>query len=186
MNPDTAAEQHVFLGLGSNLGQPETHVLRAFDGLARMPGSRLLRRSSLYRTAPVGFVDQPHFVNAVAEMRTVLSPEALLVAILALERDHGRVRSFANAPRTLDIDILLFGGLVRHTDRLTLPHPRAHLREFVLRPLAEIAPDCDFPGRGPVWELLAACEPQGVTRLGGVADAGTQASARMRSASLTQ
>ena len=139
---------------------PAFQVGRAFDELARLPGSRLLLRSSLYRSAPVGRLDQPDFINAVAQIETSLAPHDLLKALLAIEQRHGRVRESLNAPRTLDLDILLYDQLQCHEHGLTLPHPRMHERAFVLQPLLEIAPDCCIPGQGNVAGLLAACSGQ--------------------------
>jgi 2-amino-4-hydroxy-6-hydroxymethyldihydropteridine diphosphokinase len=158
-------EERAYIGLGSNLESPERQLLAAFDALAASPGVRLVRRSSLYRTAPIGYADQPDFLNAVAEVLTRLSPEELLDALLAIEQRHGRVREFANAPRTLDLDILIYSELQIANGRLALPHPRAHERAFVLMPLLEIAPDCVIPGRGPARALLARVQHQGVTHV---------------------
>lgn len=157
--------QRAFIGLGSNLVSPESQVLSAFDEIAAMPGVTLVACSSLYRTAPVGYDDQPHFTNAVAEVLTTLAPEALLEELFAIERAHGRVREFQNAPRTLDLDILLFGDLQLATGSLVVPHPRAHLRAFVLLPLLELAPECDIPGIGRAREWLDRCGDQGIMRI---------------------
>lgn len=154
-----------YVGLGSNLGQPAAQILSALDELAGTPGVTLRARSSLYRTAPMGYADQPDFINAVAEVHTTLAPKALLRQLLAIEQGHGRVREFANGPRTLDLDILLYGDLVQSTPSLELPHPRAHLRAFVLRPLVEIAPQLEIPGRGPAAEWLRRCEDQDTWRI---------------------
>lgn len=143
---------------------PAFQVQRAFDELARLPQSRLLLRSSLYRSAPVGRLDQPDFINAVAQIETSLVPHDLLKALLAIEQRHGRVRESLNAPRTLDLDILLYDQLQCHEHGLTLPHPRMHERAFVLQPLLEIAPDCRIPGQGAVAGLLAACAGQRLQR----------------------
>lgn len=159
-------EQQVFIGLGSNLVSPERQVLTAFDELAATPGITLVACSSLYRTAPVGYDDQPHFTNAVAEIRTALPPRALLQELLAIERAHGRVREFPNAPRTLDLDILLYGDVRIEMQDLVVPHPRAHLRAFVLLPLLELAPDCVVPGLGPARDWLDRCGDQGIVRIG--------------------
>jgi 2-amino-4-hydroxy-6-hydroxymethyldihydropteridine diphosphokinase len=115
--------------------------------------TRLLKRSSLYRTKPVGYLDQPEFVNAVAQLETRLGPRELLDALLEIERRHARVRSFRNAPRTLDLDVLLYDEVISADPELILPHPRMHERGFVLVPLCEIAPDCVIPGKGVVAEL---------------------------------
>ncbi len=154
-----------FLGLGSNLANPEEQVLAAFTQIAATPGVTLLRRSSLYRTAPIGFADQPDFINAVAEIATTMAPEELLEAMLNIEHSHGRIREFQNAPRTLDVDLLLYGDVVLDTDSLTLPHPRAHERAFVLHPLLEIAPHCQIPNLGLARNYLAICDGQGIVRI---------------------
>ena len=130
-----------------------------------MPASRLLRTSSLYRTAPVGVHGQPDFINAVAQLETGLDAEALLDALLTIEASFGRRRDFHLAPRTLDLDLLLFDDAVIDTPRLVLPHPRMHLRAFVMAPLAEIAPDCRMPGRGRVAAWLPAVRMQRIERI---------------------
>ena len=134
-----------YVGLGSNLADPVRQVETAFDELDQLPETRLVKRSSLYRTKPAGYAAQPDFVNAVAQLQTGLPPERLLDALQAIEARHGRERSFPNAPRTLDLDLLLFGKLVLRTERLTVPHPRMRERAFVLDPLREIAPDLELP-----------------------------------------
>lgn len=146
--------QAAYIALGSNLEQPQRQLQAGFDALARLPDTQLIAQSSLYRSAPVGYVNQPDFVNAVAAIRTTLSPRALLDALLAIEREHGRVREFPNAPRTLDLDIALYAECVIDEPGLSVPHPRMHQRAFVLVPLAEIAPDVLVPGHGRVRELL--------------------------------
>lgn len=154
-----------FVALGSNLDAPRAQVTRGMAEIAALPGTQLLKRSSLYRTAPVGFLDQPDFINAVVMVETVLAPHALLDDLLAIERRHGRVREFLNAPRTLDLDVLLYGDVVLREPGLTLPHPRMHERAFVLQPLAEIAPDTVIPGKGRVADLLRECPGQRLERL---------------------
>ena len=143
-----------YIALGSNLQQPRRQLQAGFAALARLPDTQLIAQSSLYRSAPVGYLNQPDFVNAVAAIRTALTPRALLEALLAIEREHGRVREFANAPRTLDLDIVLYGERVIREPGLTVPHPRMHERAFVLVPLAQIAPGVQVPGRGRVCDLL--------------------------------
>jgi len=133
-----------FVGIGSNLEDPEQQVKNAFAELDRLPHTRVVRRSSLYRSAPVGYDAQPDFINAVVQLETGLAAERLLAELQALEARHGRARSFPNAPRTLDLDLLLFGDARRSSPELTLPHPRMHERAFVLRPLLEIAPQLPF------------------------------------------
>lgn len=154
-----------YVALGSNLQNPEQQVLRAFDELNGLPQTRVTARSSLYRTAPVGYDNQPDFVNAAAEVNTELEPLALLRALLALETAHGRERPFPNAPRVLDLDLLFYDDLAMNTPELTLPHPRLHERGFVLFPLADIAPQLMVPGKGTVSALLAALPDQGVQRM---------------------
>jgi 2-amino-4-hydroxy-6-hydroxymethyldihydropteridine diphosphokinase len=149
-----------YVALGSNLGNPVQIVEDAIDAMAALRGSLLKAMSSLYRTAPVGLKRQPDFINAVVALDTRLSPRDLLDELFAVEARFGRERSVRNAPRTLDLDLLLHGETVQDDPALTLPHPRMHERAFVLAPLAEIAPDLMIPGRGPVAALLAACADQ--------------------------
>ncbi|WP_341929740.1 2-amino-4-hydroxy-6-hydroxymethyldihydropteridine diphosphokinase [Methyloversatilis discipulorum] len=153
------------IGLGANLADPEKQVRAALDELAAAPGIVLERKSSLYRTAPIGYDNQPDFINAVARVRTTLEPQALLDALLEIERTHGRVREFLNAPRTLDLDVLLYEDRVINTDTLNVPHPRAHLRAFVLLPLLEVSPDVIIPGIGPASAWLAQCQDQPIQRI---------------------
>ena len=143
-----------FVALGSNLADPVSQLAIAFDELGRLPCTRLVARSSLWRSAPVGYVDQPDFVNAVAAVDTTLEAEALLGHLLDIERRHGRVREFQNAPRTLDLDIALYGDERIDTPTLTVPHPRMQERAFVLLPLNELAPDIVIPGHGALRDLL--------------------------------
>ena len=154
-----------FIALGSNLENPISQVRQAFDELDQLPSSKLLVYSSLYRSAPVGRLDQPDFINAVAKIETRLNPHELLSALLEIERRHGRTRKFPNAPRTLDLDILLYDDLKCQQHGLTLPHPRISQRAFVLQPLMEIAPDCHIPGYDAIAKLLAACNKQRVERI---------------------
>jgi len=154
-----------FIAIGSNLQQPRFQVAQAFDLLAKLPQTRLVKRSSLYRTAPMGYDNQPDFINAVAEVDTGLAPLQLLHELLALESAQGRERPFPNAPRVLDLDLLLYNGTMMQTPELTLPHPRMHTRGFVLLPLAEIAPELAIPPHGPVSVLAEHCKDQGVEKL---------------------
>ena len=154
-----------FIGLGANLDDPRRQVQQAFRELDAIPHTRVVRTSSLYRSEPLGYAEQPSFVNAVAQVETGLSAERLLAELHAIEARHGRSRSFANAPRTLDLDLLLFGNIVIDTGNLKVPHARMHERAFVLLPLVEIAPDAEVPGRGPAKTLLEKCRDQGVEKL---------------------
>ena len=146
-----------FIGLGSNLEDPRSQILRAFAELGKLQDTRLIARSSLYRSAPVGYTDQPEFVNAVAKIGTALTPQALLQALLQIEHLHGRERTFRNAPRTLDLDVLLYDDVQLHEHGLTIPHPQMHLRAFVLQPLLEIEPDYNIPALGRAQLALQAC-----------------------------
>ena len=143
------------IALGSNIGEPEAQVQRAFEELAGLPRTRIVAKSPLHRTAPVGYADQPDFVNACALLETSLEPRELLDHLLAVEKRHGRVRDIPNGPRTLDLDIVLYGERVIDEPGLKVPHPRAHERAFVLVPLLEVWPDAVIPGRGPAAQFVA-------------------------------
>ncbi len=152
-----------YIGLGSNLDHPRRHVARAIAELARLPRSRVIAASPNYVSAPVDCAEpQPDYVNAVAALRTELSPRTLLARMHVLERRHRRTRAARNAPRTLDLDLLLFGRRRMRQARLALPHPRMHQRAFVLRPLYDVAPAASVPGHGAVRPLLRAVRGQQV------------------------
>lgn len=157
--------ERVFVGLGANLGDAVATVNTAFDQLAALPGTRLVARSSLYRTAPVD-AQGPDFINGVAELRTTLEPEALLRELQAIEARHDRQRPYRNAPRTLDLDLLFVGDRVLHSATLTLPHPRLHQRAFVLEPLLELAPEWAHPALGALAGHRAGTAGQLIERLG--------------------
>jgi 2-amino-4-hydroxy-6-hydroxymethyldihydropteridine diphosphokinase len=140
-------------------------TLRAAAAELDREAGRIAAASPIYRSLPVGVTDQPPFLNAVAALDTVLGPDALLDVLLAVEAAHGRVRDVRWGPRTLDLDLVWFEGVVRDAPRLTLPHPRAHEREFVLRPLCDLAPDLPLRGR-TAREWLDSLEPQGVEPAG--------------------
>ncbi|KRA74816.1 2-amino-4-hydroxy-6-hydroxymethyldihydropteridine pyrophosphokinase [Lysobacter sp. Root667] len=165
MNPAEVA----FVGLGSNLGDSAAILRGAFAALAELPDTRLLRASSLYRTPAWGVTAQPDFVNAAAMLETGLSPQALLAAMLAIEREAGRDRrddgSDRWGPRTLDLDLLLYGQRCLDEPGLRVPHPHLHERAFALLPLLEIAPDAYIPGIGPAREALAGLEPGDIQTL---------------------
>jgi 2-amino-4-hydroxy-6-hydroxymethyldihydropteridine diphosphokinase len=149
-----------FIGLGSNQAQPQQQLQQAFAQIDQLPHTRLLASSSLYCSAPIGYLDQPDFVNAVAKVETTLAPHDLLNALLDIEHQHGRERTFRNAPRTLDLDVLLYDDAQLHEHGLTLPHPQMHLRAFVLQPLLEIEPDCMIPQVGTARDALENCQGQ--------------------------
>lgn len=153
--------EDVWIGLGSNLADPVAQLRRAFEALAAIPHTRLVARSALYRNPPMGPQDQPDYVNAVAQLATGLEPLALLDALQAIENAHGRRRERRWGPRTLDLDLLLWGERVIDHPRLTVPHPGLPERPFVLYPLAEIAPELHIPGHGPLTRLLARVDGGG-------------------------
>ena len=157
--------QPAYVGLGSNLDGPVARVLRAFTQLAGLPQTRMVARSSLWHTPPVGPVEQPPFVNAVAGLITQLSPRELLDALLAEERVQGRQRELRWGPRTLDLDLLVYGAGQVDEPGLTVPHPEMSRRAFVLYPLAEVAPTLLVPGQGRVAALAAAADGAGLERL---------------------
>jgi 2-amino-4-hydroxy-6-hydroxymethyldihydropteridine diphosphokinase len=167
-----------YIGLGSNLRQPERQIRVACEEIAALPNVLLRRCSSLYRTAPIGYAQQPDFINAVAEICTELEPGLLLHALHCIEQGHGRIRARRDGPRTLDLDLLIYGSLQLSGDDLTLPHPRAHLRAFVLLPLLEIAPDCVIPGLGAASGWLPGCGGQSISRIASSAGAETEVQRR--------
>ena len=154
-----------YVGLGANIGEPRRQLQAAIEELKALPDSAVVLASGLYRSAPLGCANQPDFLNAVVQIDTRLAPEALLERLQEIEERHGRERPFAGAPRTLDLDLLLYGDQTIDTPRLKVPHPRMHQRAFVLKPLAEIAPQVAIPGRGPARALLAACREQVAERI---------------------
>ena len=154
-----------FVGLGANLGDPAAQLAAALEAIGRLSGTRIVAVSSFYRTAPIGYEAQPDFLNAVAEIETALAPDELLTALQAVESVAGRARSFPNAPRTLDLDLLLYGDRTLDAPGLQVPHPRMHERAFVLAPLVEIAPEVAIPGRGPAATLLARLTDQRIEKL---------------------
>ena len=158
-----------YIGIGANLGDPLGQVNTAIAALATLAETSLLATSSAYRSAAIGALgadSQPDYVNAVACIRILLDPRALLEWLLEIESRHGRFRSFTNAPRTLDLDLLLFGDRRIDEPGLCVPHPRMHLRRFVLDPLLEIDSNLSIPGLGPVARLATATLDQAVERLG--------------------
>jgi len=154
-----------FIALGSNLGDPAGQIRSALRALDKLPDTRLVSQSAFYRNPPAGGLSQPDFVNAVARIETRIGPRALLDRLLEIERDHGRVRDYPNAPRTLDLDIVLYGDSMVQEPGLTIPHPRMLERVFVLAPLAEIAPDAVVPGTGRIADLAAKLDASGLVKL---------------------
>ena len=167
MNKTVQGDARAYIGLGSNLGDSVARVRGGMTALAQLQQTRLETCSSLYRTAPVGRQDQPDFVNAVCRVHTRLAPVALMRRLLEVERAHGRVREGeqGGGPRTLDLDLLLYGDEAIHGAELTVPHPRLHERAFVLYPLFELEPDLVIPGHGALRDLLAACAGQRVQKM---------------------
>ena len=159
-----APGEDAFIALGSNLGDRGAEIEQALVEIAALPGTRLVARSSQYESSPLQ-AGGGDYRNAVARVCTTLAPLALLHALLAIEADHGRVRRFVNAPRTLDLDLLLHGAAAVASDALVLPHPRMHERAFVLAPLAEMAPGLVVPGHGKVEDLLRGVAAQRIAKL---------------------
>lgn len=153
-----------YIALGSNLGDRHAHLDAACAALDALPATRLLARSARYETAPLGPAGQQDYLNACVSLSTALPPLALLDACLAIEQTRGRVRRERWGPRTLDLDVLVYGELTFNDDRLTLPHPAMLDRAFVLAPLAELAPDRVFAGR-TLAQHLAALDQSGLRRL---------------------
>lgn len=154
-----------YVALGSNLGDPVATLQAAINALRELPQSRMIAASSLYRSAPVGLRNQPDFINAVVSIETGQTARQLLDELFAVEGRFGRRRSVPNAPRTLDLDLLLHGNTISTDSQLTLPHPRMHLRAFVLAPLAEIAPELSLPVHGHIRLLLKHCSDQQIETL---------------------
>lgn len=153
------------IALGGNLQQPEKQVSKAITVLANTPGLTLVKASSLYATAPVGYDNQPDFINAVMQVSTQMPAPQLMQLLLDIEQQFGRERPFPNAPRILDLDLLDYDGMTLDTPLLTLPHPRMHERGFVLVPLAEIVPDFVLPSGQSVVEWLATNKHDDVRKL---------------------
>lgn len=155
-----------YIGLGSNLGQSEKTIMEAFSALAALPRTRLVKRSSLYETEPMGDIQQPDFLNAACSLETGLTAEVLLESLLGIESAAGRQRlGEQGGPRTLDLDLLIYGHERINLPGLQVPHPRMHERAFVLYPLSEIAPDLEITGRGAVEGLRANCSSQTIRRI---------------------
>lgn len=166
MGRSPANPVRAYIGLGSNLDDPLARLRAGVAALTQLDQTHVELCSSLYRTAPVGMQDQPDFINAVCRVRTGQTPATLMRNLLQIERAHGRVREGEKGgPRTLDLDLLLYGNREIDTEDLTVPHPRLHERAFVLYPLHEIEPDLIIPGQGALRELLTKCTDQWVKKL---------------------
>ena len=155
----------VYIGLGSNLDDPQAQLKKAIIAFEKIPSSSVVKTSSFYKCKPVGPQDQPDYINAVVELDTGLPAPVLLVYLQGIENEHGRVRGQKWGARTLDLDILLFGDEIIHDDRLTVPHKEMHKRGFVLFPLDEIAPDCVIPDLGTVHSLLQQVNTDDMAKL---------------------
>ena len=161
--PDRRRRSRAWIGLGANLGDTAATLRAAFAALAALPRTQLLAHSSLYRSAPIEAAG-PEYLNAVAQIATGLGAHELLTQLQLIERRHGRERPFRNAPRTLDLDLLLYGEEIIATPELTVPHPRLRQRAFVLVPLSEVGPDLIIPGLGPIGLLLPGVADQSIER----------------------
>lgn len=160
-----SASVDAYIGLGSNLDQPAQQLRLALRELEDLPQTRLIRHSSLYESPPLGPPDQPDYVNAVAILATSLDPYSLLDQLQVVEQRHGRERGEHWGPRTLDLDLLLFGEDRIDSPRLQVPHPQMLRRAFVLVPLSELAPDLELPGLGPLAEALRGVPDRGLNLL---------------------
>ena len=165
MNRKNTLGNLAYIALGSNLDNPKQQVLNALDKITADEDISIIKISSIYETAPVGYDNQPHFINAVIEIKTSLTPLALLRRLLQIEIIQGRERPFPNAPRVIDLDLLIYNEVQMQTPELTLPHPRMHERGFVMLPFSEIAPDVLIGEHGFAKILAQRCEHQGVVKL---------------------
>jgi len=165
MKTQLAFNSTAYIALGSNLADPKNQVEQAIHTFAKSTDMQLTKQSSLYRTAPVGYDNQPDFINAVIEIKTNLRPLELLHHLFEIENKQGRERPFPNAPRVLDLDLLMYDQVKMETGELNLPHPRMHERGFVMLPFAEIAPDVMIGNYGLAKTLAHQCQNQGVFKL---------------------
>jgi 2-amino-4-hydroxy-6-hydroxymethyldihydropteridine diphosphokinase len=154
-----------YIGLGSNLEHPAEQLKRALAELAQLPDTLFRGCSSMYQSPPMGGMEQPDYINAVARLETALEPDELLDSIQAIETAHGRIRGERWGARTLDLDLLVYGSIIIDMPDLKLPHPGVHKRAFVLYPLYEIAPDLEIPGRGNITDLLKNCPSAGLKKI---------------------
>ena len=155
----------IYIALGSNLDDPSKQIYKAINSIDAIDDLSVTHISSLYKTKPIGKIDQPDFINAVIEVEGDISPENLHAALQAIETQAGRIRIELNEPRTLDLDILLIDDLIMKTKKLTVPHPRMHQRQFVIVPLFEINQKLNISGIGPINKILKSLPDQGVVKI---------------------
>lgn len=155
----------IYIALGSNLEKPSKQIHSAIRSIDRIQGISVTHISSLYKTKPIGKLDQPDFINAVIELKGNISPEKLHAELQSIETQAGRIRMELNEPRTLDLDILLIDEIIMKTNTLTIPHPRMHLRQFVIIPLFEINQKIKIPEIGPISKILESLPEQGVIKI---------------------
>jgi len=156
---------NIFIALGSNLENPKEQIKQGILSIKDIEGVKILRKSYLYETPPVGILDQPNFINAVIKIDSDLSPYELLDKLLKIENMAGRIRVNKNGPRTLDLDILLFDNLILNDENLTIPHPRMHERLFVLLPLKDIDENIVIPNQGPIKHIIKDISPENINRI---------------------
>lgn len=157
--------RRAFIAFGANLGDAIRSHSDAVCAIEALPATQVVAQSALYQSAPIGVEGHPDYINAVLEVRTKLSPQGLLAALLDIERRHGRNRTLEVSPRAMDLDLLLYEDMRIVSESLTLPHPRMHLRAFVLLPLAELDPTLGIPGHGKLTQLLGQVADQHILRL---------------------
>ena len=155
----------IYIALGSNLEEPSQQIYKAINLIDAIDEISVTHKSSLYKTKPIGKIDQPDFINAAIEVEGNISPENLHTALQDIETQTGRIRMELNEPRTLDLDILLIDDLIMKTKKLTVPHPRMHQREFVIVPLFEINQKLNIPGIGSIDDILKSLPDQGVVKI---------------------
>ena len=155
----------IYIALGSNLKNPRKQVLNGILSIKKLNGIKVLNKSHLYQTPPVGILNQPDFVNAVVEVYSDLNPQELLKNILNIENNAGRIRDQKNGPRILDLDILLFDDLIINEDNLIIPHPRMHERLFVLLPLKDIDENIMIPNQGKIKDIIKKLTKENINRI---------------------
>ncbi|MDC0422925.1 2-amino-4-hydroxy-6-hydroxymethyldihydropteridine diphosphokinase [Methylophilaceae bacterium] len=165
MNISLKKMHNIFIGLGSNLDNPQQKIKDAIDLIEGIDDINIIATSSLYETPPVGFLDQPNFINAVIQISSSINYNSLLIKLLDIELKFGRIRKKKNGPRTLDLDILLFDDLILKSESLIIPHPRMHERLFVLIPLLEISPAIKIPKYGSASELISRLTMQNIKKV---------------------